>query len=155
MSSSDEEDVLVDIFREPENYYKEEPSAHYAEHTLLSGQLLRLRLVGSNPLWVIHPSIVKTIQDILSFYKLFLRFGLQLRPANHFFPSGSHPLERRQSPLKLPRNPHPLANPQQNRPRARRWSRSSQSRSRHPRSVSSSRDRLPRCRVDRKLAGER
>ena len=44
------------IFQEPEGYFQPEKPATFAEHTLLSGQVLRLRLVGFNPLWVqSHP----------------------------------------------------------------------------------------------------
>lgn len=52
MASNDE--VLLDpsIFQEPDGYFQPEKPATYAEHTLLNGQTLRLRLVGFNPLWV-------------------------------------------------------------------------------------------------------
>lgn len=53
MTSSDEEDVNnAALFQEPEGYFQPERPATYTEHTLLSGQTLRLRLVGHNPLWV-------------------------------------------------------------------------------------------------------
>lgn len=52
--SSDEDDGKLDgdMFREPDDYFEPEKPATYTEHTLLSGQKLRLRLVGHNPLWV-------------------------------------------------------------------------------------------------------
>jgi nicotinamide N-methyltransferase len=48
---SDTEDT-IDLFQEPAEYYKPEPEATFASHTLLSGKQLKLRLVGHNPLWV-------------------------------------------------------------------------------------------------------
>ena len=42
----------TDLFNEPDDYYPPEESAKIVEHTLQSGQKLRLRLVGHNPLWV-------------------------------------------------------------------------------------------------------
>lgn len=52
MASADE--LLLDpsIFQEPDGYFQPEKPATFAEHTLLTGQTLRLRLVGFNPLWV-------------------------------------------------------------------------------------------------------
>ena len=41
-----------DLFKEPEGYFQPDKPATYAEHTLRSGQKLKLRLVGHNPLWV-------------------------------------------------------------------------------------------------------
>lgn len=53
MTSSDDEVVnTAALFQEPEGYFQAERPATYTEHTLLSGQTLRLRLVGHNPLWV-------------------------------------------------------------------------------------------------------
>jgi nicotinamide N-methyltransferase len=40
------------LFNEPDNYYPAEKSTTFVEHTVQSGQKLRLRLVGHNPLWV-------------------------------------------------------------------------------------------------------
>lgn len=56
MTSSSDEDVNdAALFQEPEGYFQPEKPATYTEHTLLSGQTLRLRLVGHNPLWVRAP----------------------------------------------------------------------------------------------------
>jgi hypothetical protein len=52
---SDTEDT-IDLFQEPAEYYKPEPDATFASHTLLSGGQLKLRLVGHNPLWVSEKS---------------------------------------------------------------------------------------------------
>lgn len=54
MVSEDDEPVALDaaLFLEPEGYYEPEKPQTYAEHTLLSGEVLKLRLVGHNPLWV-------------------------------------------------------------------------------------------------------
>ena len=42
---------LGDLFQDPEGYYQEKLPT-YAEHKLLSGVTLRVRLVGSHPLYV-------------------------------------------------------------------------------------------------------
>lgn len=55
MASSDEEDLPKDLFQEPHDYFPPKAPSHYVEHTLLSGETLHLRLVGSNPLWVAAP----------------------------------------------------------------------------------------------------
>jgi hypothetical protein len=71
---SDPESIDVDLFQEPTDYYRPEAEATFATHTLRSGERLRLRLVGHNPLWV-------RLQDIslpynyyqsYDFYVLFL-----------------------------------------------------------------------------------
>ena len=54
MASFDEE-FPTDLFQEPHDYFQTKAPSHYVEHTLLSGQTLKLRLVGSNPLWVVAP----------------------------------------------------------------------------------------------------
>lgn len=41
-----------DLFKDPEGFYPEEPKPTYAEYRTLSGLDLRLRLVGSHPLYV-------------------------------------------------------------------------------------------------------
>lgn len=54
---ADEIDV-ADIFQDPEGYYPPEKEPTYAEHHMLSGQKVRVRLVGSHPLYVranLHP----------------------------------------------------------------------------------------------------
>ncbi|KAI9715365.1 MAG: hypothetical protein M1812_006010 [Candelaria pacifica] len=49
---ADDEGLLNDdIFKDPENYYEADKPATSAEHTLLSGEVLNLHLVGHNPLW--------------------------------------------------------------------------------------------------------
>lgn len=51
--SSDEDEILSSaMFQEPNDYFEPEKPYTYTEYTLLSGQKLRLRLVGHNPLWV-------------------------------------------------------------------------------------------------------
>ena len=52
MSSNEGEELDGDMFREPDDYFEPEKPASYTELTLRSGQKLRLRLVGHNPLWV-------------------------------------------------------------------------------------------------------
>jgi hypothetical protein len=55
--SSDSEDAIEpsSLFKEPDDFYPPEKAATFAEHKLLSGQVLNLRLVGHNPLWVRRP----------------------------------------------------------------------------------------------------
>ncbi|MCJ1472699.1 nicotinamide n-methyltransferase [Lambiella insularis] len=52
-SSHSEDNDLTDLFlfQEPEGYFQPEKPPTFVEHTLLSGEQLRLRLVGHNPLW--------------------------------------------------------------------------------------------------------
>lgn len=54
MGSGDEEDVqgFGDFFQEPEGFRPPEKPATFAEHQMRSGQTLKLRLVGSHPLYV-------------------------------------------------------------------------------------------------------
>lgn len=47
---SDSEDG-IDMFKEPEGFYEPEKEPTFEQHRMLDGQLLTLRLVGSNPLW--------------------------------------------------------------------------------------------------------
>jgi hypothetical protein len=42
----------TDLFNEPDDYYLPEKPAKFIQHILQSGQELRLRLVGHDPLWV-------------------------------------------------------------------------------------------------------
>lgn len=42
----------LDLFQEPEGYYPPEKQPTFATHKLLSGDELKVRLVGFNPLWV-------------------------------------------------------------------------------------------------------
>ena len=51
----DEDDVVegeLDLFKEPDDFYQAERQHTTATHTTLQGQVLTLRLVGHNPLWV-------------------------------------------------------------------------------------------------------
>jgi nicotinamide N-methyltransferase len=52
--TSEDADLAGDanLFNEPDDYYLPEKPATFVEHTVQSGQKLRLRLVGHNPLWV-------------------------------------------------------------------------------------------------------
>ena len=40
------------LFEEPDGYFRSETPPSFAEHTILSSEKIRLRLVGHNPLWV-------------------------------------------------------------------------------------------------------
>lgn len=44
-----------DLFQEPDGFYEPEKEPTYAEHRMLSGQTVRVRLVGSHPLYVRPP----------------------------------------------------------------------------------------------------
>lgn len=50
--SSEADDESIDLFQEPADFYEPEKEASFASHTLLSGEEIRVRLVGHNPLWV-------------------------------------------------------------------------------------------------------
>lgn len=49
---SDGEDNGLDLFKEPEGYYKPEKQPTLVQHRTVSDQLLTLHLLGSSPLWV-------------------------------------------------------------------------------------------------------
>lgn len=50
--SSDEGDGGLNIFQDPEGFYKPEKQPTFVQHRMLDGRELNLRLVGHNPLWV-------------------------------------------------------------------------------------------------------
>ncbi|OJD33276.1 nicotinamide n-methyltransferase [Diplodia corticola] len=52
--SSDDEAAGLDLFQEPEGYFQPEKPPTYATHKLESGEELKVRLVGFNPLWGHH-----------------------------------------------------------------------------------------------------
>jgi hypothetical protein len=52
VQGEDGSDSGLDMFQEPDGFYEPEKEPTYTEHTLLSGETLRIRLVGFNPLWV-------------------------------------------------------------------------------------------------------
>ncbi|OMP87889.1 putative nicotinamide N-methyltransferase [Diplodia seriata] len=52
--SSDDEAGGLDLFQEPEGYFQPEKPPTYATHKLESGEELKVRLVGFNPLWGHH-----------------------------------------------------------------------------------------------------
>ncbi|TAQ89437.1 hypothetical protein B7494_g2202 [Chlorociboria aeruginascens] len=55
MSSNDVEDLLsTTLFTDPEDYYPPTPPPTIETHTLLSGRVLTLHLVGHDPLWGHH-----------------------------------------------------------------------------------------------------
>jgi nicotinamide N-methyltransferase len=48
-----EDDFEVgDMFQDPEGFYPEEKPATFSEHQMLCGKTVRVRLVGSHPLYV-------------------------------------------------------------------------------------------------------
>lgn len=50
----DQDSETLDLFAEPPDYYPPSPKPTTETHTLLSGRVLTLRLVGHNPLWGHH-----------------------------------------------------------------------------------------------------
>lgn len=60
MSDHGEEDVVNGMFEEPEGYREQEKPFTYESFRLEDGRVLRLRLVGSNPLWVRLRSLVES-----------------------------------------------------------------------------------------------
>lgn len=52
MSSDEENFYDTGLFCEPEGYFPPPPPATYVEHSLKSGEVLTLRLVGRSTLWV-------------------------------------------------------------------------------------------------------
>ncbi|CZR60946.1 probable NNT1 Putative nicotinamide N-methyltransferase, has a role in rDNA silencing and in lifespan determination [Phialocephala subalpina] len=54
MASDSDNEASLDLFTEPSDYYPPSPKPTSQTHTLLSGQILHLRLVGHNPLWGHH-----------------------------------------------------------------------------------------------------
>ncbi|KAI5797440.1 putative methyltransferase-domain-containing protein [Peziza echinospora] len=53
-SDNEELENGLDLFTEPEGYFKPDKEPTFETHTLLSGETLQLRLVGQNPLWGHH-----------------------------------------------------------------------------------------------------
>ncbi|KAF9637765.1 putative nicotinamide n-methyltransferase nnt1 protein [Lasiodiplodia theobromae] len=53
-SDNEEEGAGLDLFQEPEGYFQPEKPPTYATHKLESGEELKVRLVGFNPLWGHH-----------------------------------------------------------------------------------------------------
>jgi len=48
-----EEDFSTgNMFQDPKGFYPDEPPPSFAEHKMLSGKTVRVRLVGSHPLYV-------------------------------------------------------------------------------------------------------
>lgn len=41
-----------DMFKDPEGFYEPEPEPTFADHQMHSGDIVRVRLVGSHPLYV-------------------------------------------------------------------------------------------------------
>lgn len=47
-----------DMFKDPEGFYEEEKPPTFSEHQMLCGTTVRVRLVGSHPLYVCPPQKV-------------------------------------------------------------------------------------------------
>lgn len=45
------------LFQDPDGFYQEEKQPTFAEHQMLSGKTVRVRLVGSHPLYVRSTSL--------------------------------------------------------------------------------------------------
>lgn len=50
--AQDEDIDLTGVFKDPEGFYQPEKQPTFAEHHMSSGQTVRVRLVGSHPLYV-------------------------------------------------------------------------------------------------------
>ncbi|KAK0267531.1 Protein N-terminal and lysine N-methyltransferase efm7 [Friedmanniomyces endolithicus] len=50
-ASEDDHETTAGLFKEPDDYYPPEREPTVVEHRMLSGQSLKLRLVGHSPLW--------------------------------------------------------------------------------------------------------
>lgn len=48
----EDDDAPIELFKDPEGFYKPEPCPTFANYEMRSKESLRLRLVGHNPLWV-------------------------------------------------------------------------------------------------------
>ena len=66
MSSDEDSLPFADIFQEPENFRELDKQATYTEYSMLSGQSLRLRLVGHNPLWVPRPAAPEVLHGLFA-----------------------------------------------------------------------------------------
>ncbi|GAB7365585.1 hypothetical protein MBLNU230_g6656t1 [Neophaeotheca triangularis] len=53
-TSSDDQGADLDIFQEPEGFREPEKQPTFAQHRMLDGRDLNVRLVGHNPLWGHH-----------------------------------------------------------------------------------------------------
>ncbi|EGP92368.1 uncharacterized protein MYCGRDRAFT_31648 [Zymoseptoria tritici IPO323] len=51
MSDSEPEETWDDLFQEPTDYYRPDKEPTQVEHKTLNGDVLKLNLVGQNPLW--------------------------------------------------------------------------------------------------------
>lgn len=49
---ADDDFETGDLFEDPEGFYEKDPEPTFAEHQMLNGQTVRVRLVGSHPLYV-------------------------------------------------------------------------------------------------------
>lgn len=55
MADNDDNYDAGGMFNDPEGFYEPEKEPTFAEHPMLSGQTVRVRLVGSHPLYVCFP----------------------------------------------------------------------------------------------------
>ena len=49
--------TVGDLFKDPEGFYPPEKEPTFAEHQMLDGRVVRVRLVGSHPLYV-RPAVL-------------------------------------------------------------------------------------------------
>lgn len=52
--NQDDDLEVGDLFNDPDGFYPPEKEPTFAEHCMLDGQVVRVRLVGSHPLYVRH-----------------------------------------------------------------------------------------------------
>lgn len=51
-ASSGDDELPLDVFQEPADYYQPDKPHTFVQYTLQSGSTLSLRLLGQSPLWV-------------------------------------------------------------------------------------------------------
>ena len=91
---SDEDEMLSDaMFQEPNDYFQPEKPHTYTDYALLSGQKLRLRLVGHNPLWVVYLHMTDTPNPSTKLIQSLLRVTISGTAAKSSLPTSNimHP----------------------------------------------------------------
>lgn len=57
------------LFEDPEGFYEKDPEPTFAEHQMLNGQTVRVRLVGSHPLYVcLKSQLTRTPRNLLTHF---------------------------------------------------------------------------------------
>lgn len=133
---AEEEFSTGDLFQDPDGFYPEEAQPTFAEHQMLSGETVRVRLVGSHPLYVWLYHMQKTC--------IYPPNGKiwESRTFNLTFLIGQSALECWPDKLTLYRGAYRPVDSGQGRSRDRRGCGCSEYRERHSRCAYSGHDRL-------------